>query len=104
MIEMTTAMTVVAPVAVETLSGATVIDALCAPVAAEKKSKVKKGRPFYAAVVVVENGVNAEITDAMAARVDMLCGKPNKTESIAWLKIAQQMVAGTLQAQEAAKK
>ena len=85
------------------LSGATVLDALCQPIVAEKKTKVKKGRPFYAAVVVQENGFTAEITDAMVARVDELCGKPNKVESLAWLKIAQQMVAGCESAREAAK-
>lgn len=103
-IEMNTAITVAAPVVVETLSGAAVIDALCTPIAAEKKSKVKQGRPFFAAVVALESGVHAPITDAMAARVDTMCGKPNKTESLAWLKIAQQMVAGVLAAQALAKK
>jgi hypothetical protein len=83
----------VSEVAAPVLTGAVVLDALCAPV--EKPKKTKQGRPFHAAKCLFEaGGVNAVITDDLAKKVDEACGKPNKTESLVWLKIAAQMCAG----------
>lgn len=53
-----------------------------------------KGRPFCAGVVIKRHGTEKEIDDAMAAEVDELTGKPNKSESLAWLKLALAVVKG----------
>ena len=80
------------------VTGALVLAALCAPIVQPKK--VKMGRPYYAARVLMEaGGANAVIDEKLADKVCESCGKRNKTESMAWLKIAQQMCSGVLDAQ-----
>lgn len=84
------------------LTGAAVIAALCTEIVQPKK--LKKGRPYYAASVLMQaGGVNAVIDEKLAEKVCESCGKRNKTESLAWLKIAQQMCAGVLDAQKEMK-
>ena len=84
------------------LTGAAVLEALCAPIVQPKK--LKMGRPYYAAKVLIEaRGVNAQIDEKLAEKVCESCGKRNKTESLAWLKIAAQMCSGVLDAQKEMK-
>jgi hypothetical protein len=67
-----------------------------------KKLKISKGRPYYAGLVLSEIGLEAVaasgITDEMVARVDETSGKPNPTESLAWLKICFNVLAGAADA------
>ena len=80
------------------LSGAVVLAALCTPIVQPKKQK--QGRPYYAAKqLMLAGGVNAQIDEKLAEKVCESCGKRNKTESLAWLKIAAQMCSGVLDAQ-----
>ena len=53
----------------------------------------KKGRTYYAGAVLALNPT-AAIDATLAHAVCVACGKPNPTESLAWLKIAAQIVAG----------
>ena len=64
--------------------------------APEKKERKKRkmGRPFYAAKVLHENGGLSADLESLISKVDEECGKPNKTESLAWLKIAVQICSG----------
>ena len=85
-----------------TLSGAVVLAALCTPIVQPKKQK--QGRPYYAAKqLMLAGGVNAVIDVKLVASVCAACGKANKTESLAWLKIAAQMCSGVLDAQNELK-
>ena len=78
------------------LSGNAIFESFAAVVSTiSPAKKAKKGRPFYAAKALFEaGGFNSPITDELVKKVDEECGKPNKTESLAWLKIAAQMCAG----------
>lgn len=76
------------------LTPAVAMDALC-PAPERKRRASKPGRPYYAAQVLRQNGgLSAVINDKLADAVDLACGKPNRTESLAWLKIAQQICSG----------
>ena len=76
------------------LTPAVAMDALC-PAPERKRRASKPGRPYYAAQVLRQNGgLSAVIDDKLADAVDLACGKPNRTESLAWLKIAQQICSG----------
>lgn len=76
------------------LTPAAAMSALCPP-AQRKARQSKPGRPYYAAQVLRSNGgLDAVINDELADKVDLACGKPNRTESLAWLKIALQICKG----------
>jgi hypothetical protein len=92
---------VIAPVtasSIEFLPGLTpaIASAALAPPAPEKKERKKRkmGRPFYAAKVLRENGGLTANLESLVPKVNEECGKPNSTESLAWLKIAVQICSG----------
>lgn len=68
------------------------VDALLTPPAKARAAR-KPGRTYYAGKVLAENP-NAVIDEKLAALVCAACGKLNPTESLAWLKIASQIIAG----------
>ena len=66
---------------------------------AVKTRKVRLGRTYYAAQELFRSGLNAEITKEMGVRVDEACGKPNTTESVAWLKLCVPIIQGWIDAE-----
>lgn len=84
--------------AIEFIPGLTpaIASAALSPPAPEKKERKKRkmGRPFYAAKVLAENGGLGVDLESLISKVDEECGKTNRTESLAWLKIAVQVCSG----------
>jgi hypothetical protein len=66
---------------------------------AVKTRKVRLGRTYYAARELFRSGIDAEITREMGVRVDEACGKPNTTESVAWLKLCVPIIQGWIDAE-----